>query len=331
MERNYWCYRIDTSQIKFFMEELNNGRLRQGWGWDNRQDLREFKMDEGAGRNRSMFEKVKKNDILLIPRLPSWGYVAIVEATEDWNLGYQFKIHETLEDYGHIFPASFIKKFTRKNENVTGNLRSTLKNPSRFWNINHYAEDVEKLLELSQDDLKERQDHYSRLTSITGDIFNDVFREQEEQDFKNKLYDKFMEQFTGEEWEFTLVNGLKELYPFYQIERVGGKDEENHGTDILIKLPSLLNDYQYAIAIQVKDYEGEVGQEVIDQINKADNYWENGNLKLIEKWVIVTKAPKEINEDIAKNESGVRILFAGEFKNLLSRIAKNIIGKSMLE
>lgn len=305
------------------MDELNNGRLRQGWGWDERQNLRNFRMDEGAGRNRPMFQKVKKGDILLVPQLPSWGQIAIVEATDDWSNGYEFNIDKTLGDYGHIFPAKFIKRFTRNNENVTGNLRSTLKNPSRFWSINHYADDVEQLLNVSQEGLVKKQDHHSRLTSVVGDVFNDVFNEQE---FTNKLYDKFIEQFTREEWEFALVNGLEELFPFYQVERVGGKEEKNHGTDILIKLPSLLADYEYAIAIQVKDYDGTVGQAVINQINKADDYWESENLKLIEKWVIITKASKDVNIELTNNDSDVKIIFAGELKGLLNRMAKNIIG-----
>jgi hypothetical protein len=305
------------------MDELNNGRLRQGWGWDKKQDLRSFKMDEGAGRNRPMFNKVKKGDVLLVPRLPNWGQIAIVEATEDWSNGYEFRIDENFGDYGHIFPAKFIKRFTRNNENVTGNLRSTLKNPSRFWSINHYSEDVEVLLNVPQDGLVKKQDHQSRLTSVVGDVFNEVFNEQE---FTKKLYDKFIEQFTREEWEFALVNGLSELFPFYQVERVGGKEEKNHGTDILIKLPSLLSDYEYAIAIQVKDYEGSVGQSVIDQINKADKFWEGENLKLIEKWVIITKASKDVNIELTNNVSDVKIIFAGELKELLNRIAKNMIG-----
>ncbi|MBU4444970.1 hypothetical protein KJ656_07800 [bacterium] len=320
--KNYWCYRIDKNRIKFFWDELKNGRLRQGWGWDKRQDLRKFEMDEGAGRNRPIFKKVKKGDILLIPRLPDWGQVAIVEATEDWSKGYEFNIDKKLGDYGHIFPAKYIKRFTRNNENVTGNLRSTLKNPSRFWSINHYSEDVEILLSVSDSELVEKQDIPSRLSSLVVDVFNEVFDDQK---FTNKLYDKFTEQFTREEWEFALVNGLKELFPFYQIEHVGGKKEKKHGTDILIKLPSLLSDYEYAIAIQVKDYEGVVGKDVIDQINKADDYWESENLKLIDKWVIITRASKNVNMVLASNDSNVKIVFAGELKELLSKIAKSLI------
>jgi hypothetical protein len=322
-KKNYWCYRVDTSKIKFFTNELNEGRLRQGWGWDEAQDLRNFKLDEGAGRNRPMFNKVKKGDILLIPQVPNWGEVALVEATEDWNKGYTFEIDPAIGDYGHIFPAKYIKKFSRNNENVTGNLRSTLKNPSRFWNINHYADDVEILLTSQVTELSKRQDHNSRLESSIGTVFNEVF---DETIFADKLYEKLTEQFTREEWEFALVYGLKQMFPFYQIERVGGKEEKNHGTDILIKLPSILSNYSYAIAIQVKDYEGFVGKEVISQINKADNYWDSENLKLIEKIVIITKAKKDDNIILLEHDKNVKFIFATELKQLLTEIGKCFIG-----
>jgi hypothetical protein len=296
--------------------------LRQGWGWDEAQDLRNFRMDEGAGRNRPIFNKVKKGDILLIPQIPSMGEVALVEATDDFNIGYRFELDKNLSDYGHIFPAKYIKKFTRNNENVTGNLRSTLKNPSRFWNINHYSADVELLLDTEVTALSKRQDHESRLQSSIGSVYNEVF---DEKVFADKLYDKLTEQFTREEWEFALVYGLKQIFPFYQIDRVAGKEEKNHGADILIKLPSILSNYEYAIAIQVKDYNGFVGSEVINQIEKSEKYWDSENVKLIEKIVIVTKASKHNNLRLIDNDKKVKFIFANELKQLLSEIGKNFL------
>lgn len=322
-KKNYWCYRVDTNQIKFLAAELNEGRLRQGWGWNNLQDLRDFKLDEGAGRNKPMFNKVKKGDILLIPQLPNWGEVALAEATEDWDKGYIFEVAKNFGDYGHIFPAKYLKKFTRNNENVTGNLRSTLKNPSRFWNINHYSDDVDLLLKSQVTELSKKQDYNSRLETSIGTVFNDIF---DDKLFADKLYEKLTEQFTREEWEFALVYGLKQMFPFYQVERVGGKEEKNHGTDILIKIPSILSNYGYAIAIQVKDYEGFVNNEVVAQINKADNYWDSENLKLIEKIVIITKAKKDDNIRLLEHDKNVKFIFATELKQLLSEIGKCFIG-----
>lgn len=280
-------------------------------------------MDEGAGRNLPMFNRVKKGDILLIPQLPAWGDVALVEATEDWNKGYIFEIDKALGDYGHIFPAKYLKKFARANEHVTGNLRSTLKNPSRFWNINHYSDDVTLLLETQVTELSKTQDYNSRLESTIGNAFSEAF---DETLFANKLYNKLTEQFTREEWEFALVHGLKKIFPFYQIERVGGKEEINHGTDILIKLPGIISNYGYAIAIQVKDYDGFVGTDVIAQINKADKYWDTENLKLIEKIVIITKAKKDENIQLLGYDKDVKFIFANELKIILAEIGKSFIG-----
>ncbi len=320
--RNYWGYRIDTNRIKFLMSELHNCRLRQGWGWDKRQDLRNFQLDEGARRNRAMFKKVKKDDIILVPRLPSWERVAIVEATEDWSKGYYFEIAEEHGDYGHVFPAKYIKSFVRNNEHVSGNLRSTLGNASRFWNINHYAEDINKLLQIKQGELEKSQDHYNRLICLVGEVFNETFDEKQ---FGNLIYERFNNSFTKQEWEFTLVNGLKKVFPFYKIERVGGKNEKKHGTDILIKIPSLLDEYEYAIAIQVKDYIGQVSKNVINQIKKADSYWENENLILIDKWIIITRATSEANEKLKEEAGNVKIVFANELKPLLNKISRHII------
>lgn len=322
-KRNYWCYRINTDEIDFFWNELMNGRLRQGWGWLKGQDLRNFKRDEGAGRNRPMFNNVKKDDILLIPQLPSWGNIAIVMATEDWNIGYKFEIDKNMGDYGHIFPAKYIRHFSRHNENVTGNIRSTLKNPSRFWNINHYGEDVEKLLKIEISELEKSQGYESRLESSIGNIFNEVFNEN---DFSEKLYKKVVEQFAREEWEFALVHGLRQLFPFYNIERVGGTSESEHGTDIIIKIPGIIPDFEYCIAIQVKDYEGFVASDVIKQINKAEKYWNSESMKLIEKIVIITKAEKDENLDLLNNKNNVKFIFSSELKQLLSNIGQTFVG-----
>ncbi|MDR1584090.1 MAG: hypothetical protein LBS55_12710 [Prevotellaceae bacterium] len=321
--KNYWGYRIDKNQIDFFATELDAGRLRQGWGWDEEQDLLDMTMDEGAGRNLPML-KVKKGDILLVPHLPVWEEVAIVEATEDWKTAYRFEIDPERKDYGHIFPAKLIKSFTRNNNRVAAELRSTFRNLQRFWNINHCAEDVEELLS-TEDDLATSQEWNERLEGSMESIFTGMFKDK---DFADKLYDKLNKQFANAEWEHALVHGLQQLFPLYNIEKVGGPEEQYHGTDILVKLPGILPGYCYAIAIQVKDYKGFVNEDVIAQINKADKYWqESENVKLIDKIVIITKAGKEENLHLSDNDSGVKFIFAGELKALLLEIGKRIIGK----
>jgi hypothetical protein len=332
--KNYWGYRIDKERSEFFRDELQKGWLRQGWGSEEGQDLRNLTVDNGASKNLPMLQ-VKKGDILLVPNLPEWGEVAIVEATEDWETGYRFEIYDEenecdgdlsqayddtdpIYDYGHIFPAKMLKPFTRQNALVTGEIRSTLKCQSRFWNISHCGEAIERLL-TSDSNLLAEQSYEDRLETSIESVFTDLFNEDK---FSRNLYDKLTEQFSAESWERALVCGLQKLFPYYQVERVGGYYEPLHGTDILVKMPSIISSEEYyVIAIQVKDYKDYVDGSVMEQIGKAD-FWNNGTLKVIEKVVILTRAPQEHNLHLAQNDKGVRFIFADDLRQMLGAIGK---------
>lgn len=323
MARHYWGYRIDRNSIEFFREELENERLRQGWGYTTEQNLRSLTIDEGARRNLSIFNKVKKGDILLIPRLPNWNEVAMVEALEDFDVAYKFEIAEEFGDYGHIFPARLVKSFDRNNEKVSGKIRATIKNISRFWNIDHCSDDIELLLLSSNAELKSKESYEESFSNAVTSSFQLAFNSKK---FEEDLYEKSTRRFSNEEWEYALVAGLRVYFPDpCVVERTGGTAEVNHGTDILITLPGLLG-YQYLIAIQVKDYAGIVGDDPITQIMKSDGYWNQENRRVIEKVLILTKATKEENIGLINNKAGVRVIFASELKELLASIGQSFLG-----
>jgi hypothetical protein len=324
---NYWVCRIDDKVTSFIWKELKEGRLRQGWGWDEGQNLKNFKKDEGAARNKPMLN-VKKGDILLVPHLPEWNYVAIVEATEDWDIGYKFEISKETGDHGHIFPARYIKKFVRDNKHVTGNLRAILKIMLRFCDAYRCREDIEELLKTDEKDLLGEQNRKDRFETSIEDVFYEMFNIK---GFSENIYKKFNEQFAREEWEFALVHGLKKIFPFYDIERVGGRKESEHGTDILIKMSGIIAGSKYAIAIQVKDYGSPVTNEdvknAIKQISKADEYeaWKNENIKIVEKIIIIIR-PNEIGISLRENTSNVKVIAAKELEEILCNIALEFLG-----
>ena len=323
MSINYWGYRIDTNHIDFFRDELSHGRLRQGWGWDERQDLQKLTMDGGARKNLSIYNKVKKGDYLLIPRCPSWDEVGIALATEDFNKGYSFSIDETLGDYGHCFPAKLITSFVRDNSNVSGKIRATIKNISRFWNLNHCKDDVEKILHTEKIELQTKQSLETSFGNAVTDCFEIAFDQKK---FAKEFYSTVTNKFSNEEWEFALVKGLKSIFPDpIIVERTGGPAEKDHGTDILIRLPGLLG-FQYLIAIQVKDYSGPVGKAPIEQITIADHFWNDDNCRVIDKYLIITKANREDNVSLIVSANGVKIIFANELQELLTVIGKSYLG-----
>lgn len=204
---HFWGYRIDTNAIDFFWTELEQGRLRQGWGYDNSQNLKSFTANEdlGAKRNFAIFERVKKDDILIIPRLPKWDYVTIAKATEDFDKGYQFSIPEKQGDYGHIFPAQIIKYFSRTNEHVDADIRTTLRNPSRFWNIDYLEDSVNKLI-ICEETIEAPAFIEDKMDGFISEILNIS-------NIGANLFEKFNEKFEAAEWENVLVEGLKYIYP----------------------------------------------------------------------------------------------------------------------
>ena len=313
----YWGFRTDVDcPASYYEAELEGGYLRQGWGYEDWQDLR--KADTTKVRelraNRRMYESVKKGDIVLIPHLPDWQSVRIAKAKDDWNTGYDFKIGEQ-GDYGHMFPAERLRYFNRSNQNVHGDLARTLRCRSRFWDMTQYAAHIDALLDCDQDAL---------ITSIQKDeLFRNIalgvmasLKDQVE----DAVHRNISEKFEGTSWEFGLVEGLRALFPAYYIERTGGNTEKSHGTDILITMPGLA-EQKYGIAIQVKDKQWQVSDASIDkavqQIKKADDYWpqERGDLRIIEKIVVFTDV------DVSRREQDVIFVDRKGLKSLLRRMA----------
>lgn len=320
MSRNYWGYRIDKLNIEFFRNKLEQGRLHQGWGKKPEQALTNPDLSGGAKRNLPIYNKVKKGDILLVPRLPNHHEVAIVEATEDFNLGYTYLPDPVLKDYGHSFPVRRLKQFTRKNTNVSGKIRAALGSISRFWTLNACADEIEALIALDDEAMRSSQSFTDRFAEAVQDSFADSFDEQK---FATSLYEKVVHGFSNAEWEFALIEGLKRLFPSpCKVARRGGREEIHHGTDISITIPGL-TDYSYLIAVQVKDYVGKVSEVPLTQLNKADAYWSNDpKIRLIDKILIVTKAHAEQNRHLIENQDGITVLFGRDVQGLLLRIGK---------
>ena len=337
----YWGYRIDKSSksaIQFFRDELEQGRLRQGWGYNEGQDLRKRPVDADVRRNLRMLNEVKQGHILLVPRLPSWGMVAIVEATDDWDEAYRFDIPKTEKDYGHIFPARRLKAFSRHNEHVSGGLRRTFRTPSRFWNIDYLKRDVQELLNTSSEDLMSDITSKERFENAIEDAF-----EEASDVFSTNAYEGLKREFSAAGWESPLVEVFRAIYPGCEVLRTAGKAEREHGTDILIRIPGPGRQHQawHAIAVQVKDYEGQVSDAdaacIMDQISKADS-WEyhpddpyENPVKLAEKVVLLTKAERAVNKKLVDVglEQDVRFVFADDLKDILKVYARRRWGLTL--
>lgn len=319
---NCWAFRVDRRYVSALDTELKERRLRQGWGWDPKQDLRgPLEVDAGASRNRPMFSRVKKGDYLLIPHLPQYGQITIAEATEDWDKGYQFSVWEKTNDHGHIFPAMPLRNFRRGNKRIAADLKDTFRNPSRFWNINYLADHIKAALKLPEEVLEPKssvvEQWRQQLDEITG-----------KSQLPKQLIETAQKNFSKSDWEFLLVEALQQLNPNWEIRRTGGKAEAKHGTDILAVIPDIFGSHRLGVAIQVKDYQGFISNAPIDQIQKAKGeYWKSRGIKIIELIVVVIKGDKEAGHQFATSadQKGVRLIWSTDVEDLVFRSACRFI------
>lgn len=137
-----WFWNIDTSVREFLSAELNEGRLRQGWGYDARLDLRllESKLDtknifdpeEQAAWDRCspILLYIKKGDFVVVKNIPSAEEFTIVEVVGD----YCFHVSEK-GDYGHILPVRVVNTFHKYSKVVPSPFTNALnreQNPVRI-------------------------------------------------------------------------------------------------------------------------------------------------------------------------------------------------------
>jgi hypothetical protein len=74
-----------------------------------------MQVDAGAGRNKRMFDEVKKGDRVLIPHLPRYGHITVGEATEDWNWVTTFPYGRSQATTATYFRLDALRNFRRGN------------------------------------------------------------------------------------------------------------------------------------------------------------------------------------------------------------------------
>ena len=161
-----------------------------------------------------------------------------------------------------------------------------------------------------------------KLISSIEIIFDEVFNEEE---FIEKIFNKLTTKLNHEEFGLVVLNGLQRIFPFYKTEIVVGNNENKNSTNILMKIPCILSNYEYGITIQIKDYYGFIREYISNQNGETDKYSKLQNLKIIEKIVIITNAPEVNSLHQIGKEQNVKFIFANELKQLLCEIGKSFI------
>ncbi len=272
----YWIMRVDHRDARDFLwNEVKAGRLRQGWGYRDDQHLEAIAARKKKGKsiseeqqdtwrgNRRMLgsepDSIQVGDVILVPHLPKdrhWSLVRVVGP-------YRFEIPAKPKDYGHILPVELLSptapvSFTAKG--VAAELRQTMRNMSRLWNIDHLGVPVESILQ-------QLQLPGGTIGPVEEDRLDTLLRELEAAG-----WERFKFHFHGAKFEAPCVRLLETLYKEGNVEHTGGKNE--NGADAICTHVDPLG-VTHRVAVQIKMWTGDASwTRPLQQIKQAAQSYE---------------------------------------------------------
>ena len=272
----YWIMRVDHREAKDFLwSELKAGRLRQGWGYREDQNLETLaarkkkdtaitdeQQDTWRGNRRMLGsepDSIQVGDVVLVPHLPDARHWSIARVAGP----YRFEIPKIPKDYGHILPVELLSEgrsvgFQAKG--VAAELRQTMHNLSRLWNVDHLGAYVEQILE----GLRKPID--------TSDVVKVDRLETLLQELEVAGWERFKFHFQGAEFEAPCVRLLESLYGDGNVEHTGGKNE--NGADAICTYLDPLG-VPHRVAVQIKMWTWDAGwTRPLQQIKKACQSYE---------------------------------------------------------
>ena len=143
-----WFWNIDISKQSYFSEELRKGRLRQGWGYEDKLNLHNLSAkvyantpldpqeQEAWDRCHDMLCRIQKGDFVAIKNIPSRDEFALAQITGE----YDFQIDSSIGDYGHFLPVEIVTTYHKHSKIVPSPLINALnreQNPIRITYKHH--------------------------------------------------------------------------------------------------------------------------------------------------------------------------------------------------
>ena len=332
------CWAMRTSRVEeehrtFLLHELHAGRLRQGWGYKKSQDLRcieglwatgeqlseeqqsaarHWRMGNGPGD-----DCMQVGDLVAVPNMPDDGLFTICRIEGD----YYFEIAEEFGDFGHVRPVEVLtlKGVSNDHHLVDAGLRRSFRARQRLWNINVHCDTLNRILQarLAPEALTVGSTPEGRVESVVSELITDPLDLMAQ-----RLGRALPESVRAEEWEPVLRVALESLFPV-SVHHTGGSSER--GADIEIVIPNPFEeDRDWIVPVQVKDYEGEVGPEVADQLEEAfETRSQSGRVIAVVLLVSNADAAKALEDRMRElqRQYGVPFIFCGRnvFLRLLAR------------
>ena len=256
--------------VEGVFNELESGRARIGWSYDDKLDLRKIKTrpitdldkDERAARRCLGFlTRVNDGNYLLYPHQPERGQFAVAQVTgkydyDDGGLGGDFRSFR---------PCKLVTSRPIYDEIVPSKLRHRLGRPGRFSEV-YDVVPLQNFLQLLSEPVR-----------ILDDT-NRVSIGRIHEGFRKHLPTLIQREFSGADLSRRLCRELFERMGYTHEVQEGPTEA---GSDIVVTLGApLLPDGGVRIGVQVFSYENEVGENALkDKLNQLLRGWEDNDIK----------------------------------------------------
>lgn len=322
---NVWIWNISNDYQQFFADELKAGRLRQGWGYKDRLDLRllakkdeqgeELDEDESAAWKRLsvMLMKdwgIKVGDIILVKNTPTWGWYTLCEVTS----GYHFDRSTPGGDgdYGNWIGVKLLREINKNSAPVAGDLRSSIDHAR--WPITSAVKRASEILDLlkAADVEKPVGGWQERFDSESSKIIS-IIKEK----VVNKLHPSEFEE---------LVKELLNFESFENIKLTAGAWE--NGADIVMSVNAPFFDDLY-IVVQIKHHPGEDNDTTsVVQLGRAFDYYKAVAGLLVTSADKIGAQLQEAIEHLKTDGKAVTVLYGDELHRRVLHVLASRTGDS---
>jgi hypothetical protein len=175
-------------------------------------------------------------------------------------------VNDLEQDYGHVLPVRLITEqgINRYAEIVDAGIRNTLRTPMRMWNVDGQRVAIERLV--SQYNSGE---NFAAAVSGTARLKTawEIALSHAADLLQQRLGSELDARFQAAEWEEPITLVLRNLYPGADVRWVAGPQE--YGADVIVQLTNHFGGLPWLIVVQVKNYTGEIGPAVLEQMKIA--------------------------------------------------------------
>lgn len=249
-----WFWNIASDRQEYFKQELDNGRLRQGWGYDDALDLRKIKEKISEGqeldkkeqitwdRCRFMLESIAKGDLIVVKNIPKRNNFSIVKVEGS----YQFNRGE-IGDFGHFLPinGAEVKAYHKNSKFVPAPFVNALNREQYpIRRTKKHRETVVQLfseIKASEEDTLKPQEQKEKIENWKLEI-SDFLKNKLYENLNSKDAEKFIQLFL--QWDGDDNR---------DVEDISGPKEE--GADLILK-EKIGYGIESAIGVQVKMHWG---------------------------------------------------------------------------